>query len=210
MHVLTTANIATLAASWHLRAVPLIEELPEEPVGRSPMFLPITARESALCLLLDKGTFLSPPPSVDTIPELAHCIEQLMQTNRLRQPEAIIELLALQTEIARSGSLELGCQLPFSVSWVRILDEMLDSLQTVTQLCCRQLSCDDDGLCNERKQGLSSPELRHLLRSPLQAALSNTEFLIEKSRHEHVSDVDLREIVECIREASLVLARRLN
>ena len=210
MHVFTLANVATLAVSWHLRAVPLIEELPAEPVGRLPVSLPLVARETALSLLLDNGAFLSPPPSIDAIPELAQSFEKLMLAYHLKQPEARIELLALQTEIARSGSQELGRRLQFQISWVHLIDEVLDSLQTVTHLCCQRLSSDDDGLSCERQQGLTSPELRHLLRSPLQAALSNTEFLIEKSQHERVSDVDLQEIVECIREAALVLARRLN
>ena len=209
MQVLTTANMATLAVSWHLRAVPLIEELPSEPVGRLPVSLPLAARQAALDTLLDNGAFLSPPPSLDAIPELAQHIAHLMLANHLKQPEARIELLALQTEIARSGSQELGRRLQFTTSWVRLLDDVLDNLQTVTHMCCQSLSCDDNGAATEKQQGLTSPELRHLLRSPLQAALSNTEFLIEKSHYEPVSDLDLQDIVECIREAAVVLARRL-
>ena len=212
MLVLTTANMATLAVSWHLRAVPLIEELPADPIGRMPVSLSLTARKVVLDTLLKNGAFVSPPPSLDVIPKLAQHIEQLMQTHHLKQPEARVELLTLQTEIARTSSKVLGHRLQFSISGVRVLDEILDSLQTVTHLCCKRLNCDDDddGFSIDKQQGLSSPELRHLLRSPLQAALSNTEFLIEKSQHDRVSDVDLQDIVECIQEAALVLAHRLN
>ena len=210
MHVLTMANMATLAVCWHVRAVPLIEELPAEPVGRSPVSLPMAARKATLDILLDTGTFLSPPPTIEAIQELAERIQTLMHTYHLKQAEARIELLTLQTEIARSGSQVVGRQLQFSIQGVRILDEVLDSLQTVTHLCCQRLSCIDDGLPHEQHKGLSSPELRHLLRSPLQAALSNTEFLIEKSQHNRVSDLDLQDIVQCIREAALILANRLS
>ena len=172
MRVLTTANMATLAVSWHLRAVPLIEELPAEHVGRLPVSLPLAAREATLNILLDNGAFQSPPPSVNAIPELAQHVKELMQTHHLKRPEARIELLALQTEIARSGSHELGRRLQFSISWVRLLDEVLDSVQTVAHLCCQRLESGEvDPSNNDDNQGLTSPELRHLLRSPLQAAL---------------------------------------
>ena len=210
MLVLTSANMATLAVSWHQRAVPLIEELPAEPIGRSQASLSLSARKAVLDVLLNNGVFVSPSPSLEAIPKLAQHIEQLMQSYHLDQPEARIELLTLQTEIARSGYRVLGHQLQFSIREVRVLDEILDSLQTVTNLCCKRLNCDDDGFPIDKQQSLSSPELRHLLRSPLQAALSNTEFLIEKAQHDRVSDVDLQDIVECIHEAALVLAHRLN
>ena len=210
MLVLTTADMATLAVSWHLRAVPMIEELPAEPTGCSPVSLSLAARKAVLDVLWNNGAFVSPAPSLEVIPELAQHVEQLMQMYDLKQPEARIELLTLQTEIARSGCKVLGHQSQFSISDVRVLDEILDSLQTVTHLCCKRLDFDNDDLPTTRQQGLSSSELRHLLRSPLQAALSNTEFLIKKSHYDHVSDVDLQDIVECIHEAALVLAHRLN
>ena len=210
MLVLTTADMATLAVQWHLRSVPLIEELPAESIGHSPASLSLSARKAVLDVLLKNGAFVSPPPSLEAIPKLAQHIEHLLQTYRLKQPEARIELLTLQTEIARSGSKILEHRVQSAISGVRLLDEILDSLQRVSHLCCKRLNCDDESFSIEKKHGLSTPELRHLLRSPLQAALSNTEFLIEKSQHDRVSDVDLQDIVECIHEAALVLTHRLN
>ena len=201
MHFLTDADMATLAVCWHVRAVPLIEELPAEPEGRPPISLPMAARKATLELLMDNGAFLSPPPSMEAVLELANHIEELMQGYHLKQAEARVELLTLQTEIARSASQAVGRQLERSMNSLRILDEVLDSLQTITHSCCQRLSCYDDGYCHEKQTALSSSQLRHLLRSPLQAALSNTEFLIKKSQHDRISDQDLQDIVECIREA---------
>ena len=112
MRGLTIANMATLAVSWHLRAVPLIEELPAEHVGGLPVSLPLAARETTLNILLDNGAFQSPPPSADAIPELALDVSRVnyfvrFGDNYLGRLRVLIKLVAVVVSL-RSSPAPMG------------------------------------------------------------------------------------------------------